>query len=209
MVGRAWYSCKPLRAGTRAGSAARSLCGTSARQVQRPEPFRSILGHSLRAPQRWLRLNFYENDFSDDVGRALFGEGVLSAQPDLCSPCNTSDGFLQKRWRIADRKRILLKAGSGIYQQEPYNEIVASALYDTLGMPHVSYWLVDQGGQVMSACECFTDERTELVTAAQFMRLRRSNRAFPTGSTLTIAVMQLESPMHKKMSAICWPPIIS
>lgn len=123
------------------------------------------------APQRWHDVNFYENDFSDDVGRALFGEGVLSAQPDLCSPCNTSDGFLQKRWRIADRKRILLKAGSGIYQQEPYNEIVASALYDTLGMPHVSYWLVDQGGQVMSACECFTDERTELVTAAQFMRL--------------------------------------
>ena len=70
------------------------------------------------APQRWHDVNFYENDFSDDVGRALFGEGVLSAQPDLCSPCNTSDGFLQKRWRIADRKRILLKAGSGIYQQE-------------------------------------------------------------------------------------------
>lgn len=123
------------------------------------------------APQRWHDVNFYENDFSDDVGRALFGEGVLSAQPDLCSPCNTSDGFLQKRWRIADGKRILLKAGSGIYQQEPYNEIVASSLYDTLGMPHVSYWLVDQGGQVMSACECFTDEHTELVTAAQFMRL--------------------------------------
>lgn len=49
------------------------------------------------APQRWHDVNFYENDFSDDVGRALFGEGVLSAQPDLCSPCNTSDGFLQKR----------------------------------------------------------------------------------------------------------------
>ena len=64
------------------------------------------------APQNWRDVNFYENDFSDDVGRALFGEGVLSAQPDLCSPCNTSDGFLQKRWRIADRKRILLKAGS-------------------------------------------------------------------------------------------------
>ena len=89
------------------------------------------------APQNWRDVNFYENDFSDDVGRALFGEGVLSAQPDLCSPCNTSDGFLQKRWRIADGKRILLKAGSGIYKQEPYNEIVATALYDALGMPHV------------------------------------------------------------------------
>ena len=123
------------------------------------------------APQNWRDVNFYENDFSDDVGRALFGEGVLSAQPDLCSPCNTSDGFLQKRWRIADGKRILLKAGSGIYKQEPYNEIVASALYDALGMPHVPYWLIEQGGQVMSACACFTNDHTELVTAAQFMRL--------------------------------------
>ena len=123
------------------------------------------------APQNWRDVNFYENDFSDDVGRALFGEGVLSAQPDLCSPCNTSDGFLQKRWRIADGKRILLKAGSGIYKQEPYNEIVATALYDALGMPHVPYWLVEQGGQVMSACACFTNDHTELVTAAQFMRL--------------------------------------
>ena len=101
----------------------------------------------------------------------MFGEGVLSAQPDLCSPCNTSDGFLQKRWRIADGKRILLKAGSGIYKQEPYNEIVATALYDALGMPHVPYWLIEQGGQVMSACACLTNDHTELVTAAQFMRL--------------------------------------
>ena len=58
MVGWAWYSCKPLRAGTRAGSTARSLCRTSARQVQRPEPFRSILGHSLRcsATLAWCKL---------------------------------------------------------------------------------------------------------------------------------------------------------
>ena len=123
-------------------------------------------------PQSWHDVNFYENDFSEDVGRALFGEGVLSAQPDLSSPCNTTDGFLQKNWRIADGKRILLKAGSGICQQEPYNELVATELYDTLGMPHVSYWLVEQGTQTMSACKCFTNEHTELVTAAQFMRLQ-------------------------------------
>ena len=65
------------------------------------------------APQNWRDVNFYENDFSDDVGRTLFGEGVLSAQPDLCSPCNTSDGFLQKRWRIALKSRIgHLQAGA-------------------------------------------------------------------------------------------------
>ena len=124
MVGRARYPSKPFRAGARLGNAAYSLRRTSACQMQRAEPLRPVLGHALRCPTDWRDVNFYENDFSDDVGRALFGEGVLSAQPDLCSPCNTSDGFLQKRWRIADGKRILLKAGSGIYKQEPYNEIV-------------------------------------------------------------------------------------
>lgn len=71
------------------------------------------------SPQSWHDVNFYDNSFSEDVGRALFGEEALSENPDLCSPCNTSDGFLQKRWQIADGKRILLKAGSGICQQEP------------------------------------------------------------------------------------------
>ena len=58
------------------------------------------------APQNWRNVNFYENDFSDDVGRALFGEGVLSAQPDLCSPCNTSDGFLVMRDNYMVKDRI-------------------------------------------------------------------------------------------------------
>lgn len=113
------------------------------------------------------------------MGQALFGEGIISEHPDLCSPCNTSDGFLQKRWRIADGKRILLKAGSGIYRQEPYNELVASALYDALSMKHVPYWITEQGGQTVSACECFADERTELVTAAHLMRILPQDRGVP------------------------------
>lgn len=107
------------------------------------------------------------------------------------------------------QKRILLKAGSGIYQQEPYNEIVASALYDTLGMPHVSYWLVDQGGQVMSACECFTDERTELVTAAQFMRLLPQQQGISNWQHFNDCCNAVGISDAQKMSAICWPPIIS
>lgn len=65
-------------------------------------------------PQSGHDVNFYDNSFSEDVGKALFGEEVLSENPNLCSPCNTSDGFLQKRWRVADEKRILLKAESKI-----------------------------------------------------------------------------------------------
>lgn len=121
-------------------------------------------------PLDWHKVNFFENDFSDDVGRALFGEAVVSESADLCSPCNTSNGYLQKRWRIADGKRILLKAGSGVYKQEPYNEVVASRLFERLGISHVPYWLVEQGGQTLSACACFCDEHTEFVSAADILR---------------------------------------
>ena len=37
------------------------------------------------APQNWRDVNFYENDFSDDVGRALFGEG-FSRHSRICVP---------------------------------------------------------------------------------------------------------------------------
>ena len=160
------------------------------------------------APQNWRDVNFYENDFSDDVGRALFGEGVLSAQPDLCSPCNTSDGFLQKRWRIADGKRILLKAGSGIYKQEPYNEIVATALYDALGMPHVPYWLVEQGRSCLPA-RALPMTTPSLSPPPNLCGCCRKRRAFPTGNTSTLAAGLSESLMRGKWSAICWLPISS
>ena len=118
----------------------------------------------------WHSVDFFENDFSEDVGRALFGEASLPGRADLCSPCNTADGFLQKRWCIADGRRVLLKAGSGIYEQEPYNEVAASELFDRLGLPHAAYWLTKQGEQTLSACECLVDRDTEYVSAAHIMR---------------------------------------
>ena len=36
------------------------------------------------APQRWHDVNFYENDFSDDVGRALFGVRAFSLHSRIC-----------------------------------------------------------------------------------------------------------------------------
>lgn len=93
MVGRAWYSCKPLRAGTRAGSAARSYAELLLVKCSGLSLSDQYWVTPCDAPQRWHDVNFYENDFSDDVGRALFGEGVLSAQPDLCSPAIPRTAF--------------------------------------------------------------------------------------------------------------------
>jgi hypothetical protein len=115
-------------------------------------------------PLEWKDVNFFENEFSEDVGNALFGR-ALEGELDLMSPDNTSDGWLKKKWVIADGKRLLLKGGSGPYYQEPLNEALASAIMRRLGVAHAPYTLTWDDGQPLSACECFITPQTELVSA--------------------------------------------
>jgi hypothetical protein len=61
----------------------------------------------------WESVNFFSNEFSNDVGEILFGhEPNDPARVSLFSPDNTSDGWLRKKWIIADGKRFLMKGGS-------------------------------------------------------------------------------------------------
>ena len=72
------------------------------------------------APLNWKKINFYDNPFSEDVGNFLFGQIVEHGMLDLVSPCNTSDGWLKKKWKIIDGQRVLIKGGSGVFSQEPF-----------------------------------------------------------------------------------------
>lgn len=56
----------------------------------------------------WSDVNYFENDFSDDIGDILFGNSYIGGVFDYSSPDNTSDGVLKKRWKIIDGKRCLL-----------------------------------------------------------------------------------------------------
>lgn len=113
----------------------------------------------------WDNINFFENDFSEDVGNALFGN-QLQEDFSLVSPDNTSDGWLKKRWSIIDDKRCLIKAGSAPYYQEPLNEKIASVLQKQLNhMPFVNYDLIYDDGKPLSVCENFLTAETELVSA--------------------------------------------
>jgi hypothetical protein len=115
----------------------------------------------------WDKINFFDNSFSRDVGDVLFGLRNKPSDEDinLISPDNTSDGWLKKRWVIHKGKRKLIKAGSPPYRQEPYNEVLTSALCNRLGIDHVDYKLVP--GKRNPACTCadFVDSDTELVSA--------------------------------------------
>ncbi|MDR0843551.1 MAG: HipA domain-containing protein [Acidobacteriota bacterium] len=118
----------------------------------------------------WKNVNFFENGFSEDVGNALFGRAPEKASLDLMSPDNTSDGWLKKKWIIADRKRLLVKGGSPPAYQEPLNEALAAALMQRLGIPHVHYTLTWDNGQPLSVCEDFITPETELVSAWHILK---------------------------------------
>lgn len=121
----------------------------------------------------WDQLNFFHNDFSEDVGNVLLGKRASGEEISLMSPDNTSDGWLKKKWAILDGKRCLIKGGSGATQQEPYNEVLASRLMERLGISHVPYTLLVQDHYPYSICENSITPETELVTASYVMQTRQ------------------------------------
>ena len=128
----------------------------------------------------WNDVNFFENDFSEDMGDLMFGNKNSNESLNLCSPDNTSDGQLKKRWKIVNGKRCLLKAGHDPFMQQPFNEVIASQLMSKLNIPHVTYELEWQNDEPYSICEDFITADTELVSAWQVMHSKmRSNNCSP------------------------------
>jgi hypothetical protein len=122
----------------------------------------------------WGKINFFQNDFSKDMGEILFGhEPADPARVSLMSPDITSDGWLRKKWIITNGKRYLLKGGSGPYQQEPFNEAVACAIMRRLDVKHVVYTLTADKGRPYSICENFITPETELVPAWRVMQTQK------------------------------------
>ena len=123
----------------------------------------------------WENVNFFENDFSEDIGDALFGHANKAEDFDFSSPDNTSDGCLKKRWKIIDGKRCLIKGGSGLEKQQTFNEVIATKIMHLLGIPHVPYRLIWDGGEPYSVCEDFVDPETELVPAWRIMQTQKKD----------------------------------
>lgn len=124
-------------------------------------------------PLMWKEINFFDHDFSEDVGNLLFGYGEFSDSMSLISPDNTSDGQLIKKWKIADGKRVLIKGGSNPYQQEPLCEVIASGIAERLCIPHTKYTLLCEHEKPFSVCQDFITSETELVSAYHIMQSRK------------------------------------
>lgn len=125
----------------------------------------------------WDTVNFFENDFSDDVGDVLFGANKKIDTFDFSSPDNTSDGNLKKRWKIIDGKRCLVKGGSNPFRQQPFNEVIASGIMERLGIPHVTYTVMWNKGAPYSVCEDFVMKDTELIPAWRIFKTQKKSNS--------------------------------
>ena len=121
----------------------------------------------------WENVNFFQNEFSEDVGDVLFGMEKRPDRLNFSSPDNTSDGNLRKRWKIVDGKRCLVKGGSNPYRQQPLNEVIATEIMRRLGIPHVPYTVTWIKGAPYSVCEDFIDGNTELVPAWRIIQTKK------------------------------------
>lgn len=125
----------------------------------------------------WEKINFFDNPFSDDMGDVLFGKPKKNEDFDFSSPDNTSDGYLKKRWKIANGKRCLIKGGSNPFRQQPFNEVIASKIMDGLGIDHVSYNIIWEDGEPYSVCEDFVTRDTELISAWRIMQTQKKDNS--------------------------------
>ena len=115
----------------------------------------------------WESINFFDNEFSEDIGKFLFNGGKTALNLNLNTPDMTSNGNYEKRWKIIDGERYLLKAGSKIYNQEPFNELIATKLYERLlnKDEYVEYSVIFDDDKAISKCKNFITKDTELVPA--------------------------------------------
>lgn len=130
----------------------------------------------------WKDLNFFENNFSEEVGKILVGASEESVGDiKLLSPDCSTDGWLKKKWIVnANGERILLKGGSETFQQEPFNEAITSEICSRLKINHVDYSLTYQNKgfgdkEFFSACSDFVSMNTELVPAVRIFGTMKQN----------------------------------
>ncbi len=125
----------------------------------------------------WDSINFFDNDFSEDVGDVLFGADRKGDGFNFSSPDNTSDGNLKKRWKVINGKNYLVKGGSKPFCQQPFNEVIAVGIMERLEIPHVSYELIWMKNEPYSVCRDFVTGNAELIPAWRILKIQKKNNS--------------------------------
>lgn len=118
----------------------------------------------------WKKINYFENGFDNSIGEYLLLKRERTfSENSLNSPDLFTDGLLPKRWILKDNEIFLLKGTDSTFQQEPFNEVLATLVCEKLGISHASYKIsvLDNNGEkeYFSVCKNFVDINTEFVSA--------------------------------------------
>lgn len=130
----------------------------------------------------WAEVNFFENDFSKELGYVLCGDDEKTSEEYLeklgkepllisSSPDAAVNGNLPKYWENADGIRRLFKTGkTSNFVLEPYNEAIVTKLCALIlgDSDYVPYrWEGGDFPRVYSSCPCMVDSSHELIPAGQ------------------------------------------
>lgn len=123
---------------------------------------------------KWKDYNLYDNEFSEALQRASFGEEIKGIKGITSSPEYTTNGMLKKCWhRESDGKIYLYKGSSQEYAnggKEAYSEYYMAQVAKVLGFDCVPYDLKEFHNQIVSSCPIFTNENEGFVPIYQFIK---------------------------------------
>lgn len=126
-------------------------------------------------PQHWDEINFFDNEFTEDLGLLTLGQNSSNNNPNLMSPNSTVGGDLNKKWTILNGTRMLVKSGSGFVNQEVYNEVIATRLHQRLleSSDYVTYTLYTENGRNYCVCPNMLHEDEELIPALHIIQNKK------------------------------------
>ena len=141
----------------------------------------------------WRELNFYENEFSDELGSLLTDSDKIDIDANISkfSPSSSVIVEMKKKWVIEGDVRHLMKVNANDFGQQSVNEIIACRLHERLGWDnYVVYKLgttrVDGIEVPCSFCPLFTSTEYELVSAYQLIK----NHKVPNDSSVYEALIR-------------------
>lgn len=122
---------------------------------------------------KWKDYSLYDNEFSQALQRASFGEELLKIQGLTSSPEYTTNGMLKKCWHRENGQIYLYKANSKEYAnggKEAYSEYYMAQIAEIMGFDHVPYDLTMFHNQLVSSCPIFTSENEGFVPMYQVFK---------------------------------------
>lgn len=125
----------------------------------------------------WRNLNFYENDFSDELGNLLTDSGRIDFTGNISkfSPASSVNGEMKKKWVIRDGIRYLMKVNFNNYGQQSVNEVIACRLHERLGWKNYTPYTLERIRAEGKEYPCslnplFTSPDYEFVSGYQLIR---------------------------------------